>query len=334
MSGVRRACVAVGVAAVAALPLAGCATLVGARPLDAARVGATSYHLLRVDGRARSVLLHLPPAAARGPVPLVLVLHGHHADGAVARDATGFDAAADARGVAVAYAEGTGPLRRAALAWNTGGGFGWAEAHGVDDVRFVDALLDTLVGRGWVQPRRVVAAGFSAGGMLALRLACERAERFAAVVDVAGTMPDRACRPTRPLRVLLVQGDADPELRAEHAAARALHRLRGHGHAFATSLEGAFEFWARQARCAPTRTLAVHRGWRLVRADRCAPGGDAALVTVEGHPHAWPGGVRSWVFAPRPSDAVDATQLTLDLVAPPDPVVGAGDAGRRASAPR
>jgi polyhydroxybutyrate depolymerase len=295
----------------------GCATLAGARALDRARPGETTYHVLHVGGAARTFLLHLPPAA-RGPVPLVLVLHGHTTSGAVAREITGFDEAADRRGVAVAYPDGSGVLRRAGLSWNTGGGFGWAEAHHVDDVAFVDALVDTLAARRLVDPGRVMAVGFSAGGMLALRLGCERAARFAAIVDVAGVMPDATCRPTRPLRVLLVQGDADEDLRREHAAARALARVRGRGHRFATSLEAAFAFWARQAACGRARETTEHGTWRITSALGCVAGAGASLVTIRGHPHAWPGGGRTWLGAPSPSDAVDATALTLDLLAAPD----------------
>jgi polyhydroxybutyrate depolymerase len=298
----------------ASLFAAGCATLAGARSLDRARPGETTYHVLRVGGASRTFILHLPPAAKLAPVPLVVMLHGHHANAAVARAVTNFEVEADRRGVAVVYPDGSGLLRRLALSWNTKGAFGWAEAHGVDDIAYIDALLDTLSGRRIIDPHRVVAAGFSAGGMLALRLGCERAERFTAIVDVAGAMPDVACRPSRPLRVLLMQGDADDELRSEFATARALARLRGRGHAFAHSLEQSFAFWAARAGCGAERLNEAHAEWRSTHATGCTPGAGATLVTVKGHPHAWPGGERPWFGAPLPSDAVDATAFTLDLL--------------------
>jgi polyhydroxybutyrate depolymerase len=58
----------------------------------------------------------------------------------------------------------------------------------VDDVAFLDALLDDLAGAYRVDPRRVFATGMSNGAMMAYRLASELSERIAAVAPVAGTM--------------------------------------------------------------------------------------------------------------------------------------------------
>ena len=77
---------------------------------------------------------------------------------------------------------------------------GYAAKHGVDDVAFLDSLVERLAAAKRIDRTRVTAAGFSAGGMLALRLACERPATFSRVVDVAGAMPDTVCARARRCR--------------------------------------------------------------------------------------------------------------------------------------
>ena len=306
---------AVGALSAAAL-LAGCAPLLGARALAAARPGETTLHTLRVAGRERAFLLHLPPAAARGRVPLVLALHGDGGSGAVLRETTRLDRAADAAGVAVAYPNGTGRLGWLLLGWHADRHCcGRALARGVDDVGYVDAVLAALRAVPALAVDRVAVVGFSAGGTLALRLACARADRVAAVADVAGTMPDVACAPARPISTLFVQGAADDELRGELRLLR--HRRAPHR---THSLDAALRWWAARAGCGRDgRPVTVARDSTAARvretAVDCPPGLAAELWTVADHPHAWPGGLRPWPFAPRPAPSVDASALVLAFFA-------------------
>ena len=292
-----------------AVALGGCAPLLGVRALSTARPGTTTFHEVQVDGRARHFLLHLPPGAAQRRVPLVLAFHGHGGNGAVLRASSRLDEAADALGFAVAYPDGTGPLGWIGLSWNAGTCCGRAHARAVDDLAFVDTLVATLRRSPAVDTTRTFAVGFSAGGMLALRLACERAATFTAVADVAGAMPDLPCTPARPVSVLLVQGADDDELRFDLRTLR-----RPHGHAYAQSLEQALQFWAQLAGCATgvtardSTTTRVHE-----RAVGCPDGRAVELVTIARHPHAWPGGVATWWFAPRPAPHVDASHAVLEF---------------------
>jgi len=55
------------------------------------------------------------------------------------------------------------------------------------ELQFLDRLLDVLEERHAIDPKRLIAAGFSAGGMMVWNLACYRAARFKAFVPIAGT---------------------------------------------------------------------------------------------------------------------------------------------------
>jgi len=291
-----------------AVPLTtACARLVGARSIARARGGATTFHTVRVDGRERSFLLHLPPAASRGvPLPLVVALHGHTGNANTIRQESALDAAADRAGYVVAYPNGTGILRVAVLSWNAGACCGWAHRHAVDDVAFIGALADTLAAHALVDRRRVYAAGFSSGGTLALLLACGSRPVVAGIVSVSGTMPEAPCTPSSRVAVMLLAGDGDDELARDHAENAA------HGAPlYARSFEAARAFWSARDGCAGT---AVESTPALVttRSLGCAPGAEVEQVVVRGQRHAWPGGEKPWWFSPTPSP-LDGAGLALDF---------------------
>ena len=73
--------------------------------------------------------------------------------------------------------------------------------HGlaVDDVAYLDAILDDATRRAPVDPARIYIAGYSNGGFMAHRYACERAARLAAIAAFSGDPWKDAtlCKPTR-----------------------------------------------------------------------------------------------------------------------------------------
>ena len=65
-----------------------------------------------------------------------------------------------------------------------------------DELPFFDALLDDLVENLGIARDRIVAGGFSAGGMMTWNLACYRSAEFAGFVAISGTYwsgPPEAC---------------------------------------------------------------------------------------------------------------------------------------------
>ncbi|MCB9248770.1 MAG: hypothetical protein H6613_09605 [Ignavibacteriales bacterium] len=58
----------------------------------------------------------------------------------------------------------------------------------VNDVGFIDALLDTLANNYSIDEERIYCCGFSLGGFMSHRLACQLSNRIAAIADVAGSI--------------------------------------------------------------------------------------------------------------------------------------------------
>ncbi|MBN8938826.1 MAG: hypothetical protein J0H01_05015 [Rhizobiales bacterium] len=81
-----------------------------------------------------------------------------------------------------------------------------------DDLAFATAVLDDVMARYPVDPRMVVAGGFSAGGFITWNLACYRPGRFTGFLPVAGAfwepVPEGPC-PGGPVRLRHVHGRWD-----------------------------------------------------------------------------------------------------------------------------
>jgi len=160
-----------------------------------------------VGDTLRTFALYVPEAEQLGSAaPLILVFHGSGSSGAGMRSIGGFDALADREGFVVAYPNA--PLGN----WAERCGCNNADRLGVNDTGFVSALIDSLEVAFPIDPGRIYAAGLSQGGLFAHRLACDMADRFAAVVSVVGpisTPLSEDCVPGRPISVLTMMGTAD-----------------------------------------------------------------------------------------------------------------------------
>lgn len=157
---------------------------------------------LPFGGLTRTYRVHVPPGP---PVGLVLNLHGGAATAAGQQVLSDFDAVADAAGFVVVYPDGYDK------SWADGRGASPADRHHVDDVGFLVALAGKLASEFEVGSGPVFATGMSNGAFMANRLACDRADVFAAIAPVSGTLGVGVrCSPSRPVSVLEVHGTADP----------------------------------------------------------------------------------------------------------------------------
>jgi len=155
------------------------------------------------DGLVRTYVVYLPQSYQAGDhLPLMIALHGLTQSGNSMMGFSNFNAVADTGNFIVVYPDGVGN------AWNVG----FSGGSTADDVGFISALIDTLAAHYQINTERVYACGFSNGGFLSYRLACELTHRIAAIGPVAGTMTDGSaagCQPEFPIPVLHIHGTAD-----------------------------------------------------------------------------------------------------------------------------
>ncbi len=206
----------------------------------------TDTRVVLADGRA--YVLHVPPELRSNPTrtagrPVMVFLHGLDSDPADAARSTGFDRLSDRDGVLVAYPEG---IRRS---FNAGLCCGQAVVEGVDDVDFLADVVADLRRRG---AGRVSAVGFSNGGMMAYRLACERPGLIDTVGVMSGTLEVPRC--AGPIRALHLHGDRDTAVPFE-----------------GTSYSKRLDTFLRDVRSIPG----------------AAPGSDITIRRLSPYPHRW-----------------------------------------------
>lgn len=276
-----------------------------------ALVGPTTGTFSVPDAVKRPYFVAVPEG--EGPFPLVI---GLHAGGSRIEDfrqltcpdgvpwsGACLDDLARSEGFVLVIPSGTSALflddRRS---WNAGGGdngYRCSAARGceesVDDVGYLDTVVDEVRRAVAVDPTRVYAVGMGNGGAMAHRLACERSTVYAGVVDVAGAnqvQTSQGCFPARPVPVLSIHGDADPcwgfaeETTCKNDEAGRL-----------VSARDSFAAWRAMNGCALGEDAIEVSAVELIGDDdgtgahREAGQGcvaDAVLVVVEGGGHAWP----------------------------------------------
>lgn len=261
---------------------------------------AADSRLLEFGDRERTYLVYRPAGLDRHKsAALVVMLHGALGTGEQAERAYGWDAEADRGGFVVVYPDGVGRT------WNAGGECcGRAHRADIDDVGFLDSLIEAVARDENIDRKRVYLTGMSNGGAMTYRYACEGRHRLAAIGPVA-TSFTYACEKARPLPVMAVHGLADKTVPFEGGAGR-----RGRNLVW-QPVQSSLDVFRNADRCgAPTL---AQDGVVTTSTARCDNGLEVVLITVADAGHQWPGSHREEGLGARllqldePSQAFAAT---------------------------
>lgn len=179
--------------------------------LSSTAIAQWSTHTLSHGGLTREYMLYLPNNYDESnPASLVLTLHGL---GGTMQNFSqmGFDRVADTTNYIVISPQAVSDIL-AGTAWNSRAGIlGYYPNSNVDDIGFLNALIDNTIANYAVNPDRVFMCGFSMGGFMTQRMACESNGKFAAFASVAGTIGSgiNACSPGRAVPVAHFHGTED-----------------------------------------------------------------------------------------------------------------------------
>jgi polyhydroxybutyrate depolymerase len=161
--------------------------------------------------RARPYDVDPPDGWSNGkPLPLLVVLHGYGANGFSQEAFFGLHSIVDARQILVAFPDGTVDQTGAHF-WNATDACCNFYGSNVDDVAYLNALLDDVQINYNVDKRRIYLVGHSNGAFMAHRVACDSSARIAGVMAFAGDVwkdPSK-CNPSQPVPLLQIHGDAD-----------------------------------------------------------------------------------------------------------------------------
>jgi polyhydroxybutyrate depolymerase len=140
------------------------------------------------------------------PIGAIIFAHGYRGTAAGVMRNKALTALASELGVAfiAAQADGTD--------WKIPNAPHGANPDGTGELAYFDALIADVTTRFAIDPTRLVASGFSSGGMVVWHLACNRGDRFAGFVPMSGTFwaPVPETCPSGPVNLIHYHGDADP----------------------------------------------------------------------------------------------------------------------------
>lgn len=159
-------------------------------------------------GLTRDYRLYIPknynPSKA---APLVLNLHGLTSN-AIQQEFYGdFRPIADTAGFLICHPNGTVSVTTGLTFWNVG----LAAGENVDDVGFIEALIDSLSAKYNIDSKRIYSTGMSNGGFMSYLLACA-STRFAAIASVTGSstpLIDIKCKTANAIPIMEIHGTAD-----------------------------------------------------------------------------------------------------------------------------
>jgi len=244
---------------------------------------------LTTGGLNRTYLVHVPEGYdQKTPMPVVLALHGATMNGPMMAWFSGLNKKSDEAGFIVVYPNGTGT--HSSFFWNGGNCCGSAMLNKVDDVAFIDALLDDLMRAYPVDAQQVYATGMSNGAIMAYRLASELSDRIAAIAPVAGSLGTEIRQPKRPVSVLHIHGTMDEYI--PFKGGRGEKSITGTDF---RSVDESIWAWVTANGCAesPQIDLLSKSGDETTVTRKTYSSGkdgtEVILVVIEGGGHTWPG---------------------------------------------
>ena len=178
----------------------------------------TSFALTTTFEGNRPFNLFVPTTYnAATPAALIIALHGFNQDGAKFEKYLDLTPIAEADDILYVHPDGTADTHGVRF-WNATPECCDFQTPKVDDDAYIMSIIDQISAQYSVDPNRIYIIGHSNGGFMANRLACNHADRIAAVVNIAGgTFTSAAlCKPAAPISVLQIWGSKDVTYKGNH----------------------------------------------------------------------------------------------------------------------
>ena len=155
--------------------------------------------------------------SSSNPVPLIISLHGFNQSGTKFEKYLDLTPIAQADDIIYVHPDGTADTHGVRF-WNATPECCDFQSPKVDDDAYVMSIIDSVSAQYAIDPNRIYVIGHSNGGFMVNRLACNHADRIAAVVNMAGGSYTTAgsCKPAAPVSVLEIWGTADETFKGNH----------------------------------------------------------------------------------------------------------------------
>ena len=238
------------------------------------------------EGIQRDYILYIPAIYdASEDVPLVLNFHGYGTNANQQMFYGDFRDIADTEGFILVHPQGTS--LNGSQYWNVGSP--GSSGIPVDDVGFIEALIDELANSYTINLDRVYATGMSNVGFMSFLLACQLSEKIAAIASVTGSMTFDTydnCNAQHPTPILQIHGTSD-------------NIVPYNGNTGSLSIDDVISYWVNYNNCDTNPTITTFpdldpSDGSIVEHIVYTDGDNAStteLMKVIGGGHTWPGSV-------------------------------------------
>ena len=162
-------------------------------------------------GGDRPVTVNLPTALTN-PAPLLILLHSASTSGAHQERYMKLGPIAKKSGIIYIAPDGTMSPEGKRF-WNASKSCCNKFNQEVDDVAYINSLIDEISAKTPVDPKRIYLIGHSNGAFMSYSFAC-KTNKVAAIVAIAGAMDvNPECTPSAPVSLLDIHGTADKTIK-------------------------------------------------------------------------------------------------------------------------
>jgi len=243
------------------------------------------------QGAERTFTIYVPTRLdASKEHPTVLVFHGGLGDASDVQSTSDMNTKANEERFIAVYPEAANQY------WNDGRD---TTVSPIDDVAYVNTMLNKLEDEWQIDRSKVFASGISNGGMMTQRLACELTSSFAGFAVVAANMPANlsgGCNPGGRAPIVFFNGTQDPLMPYDGGDIASIPALGIGAGGTVLSVDDTLSLWAGKNSCgapsaeslddiAPDDTTV-----EKITYNGCTQG-DLEAFKINGGGHNWPGSV-------------------------------------------
>lgn len=217
----------------------------------------SEYKRIEIDGRARKYLIKIPSSYSDDEnFPLVLVLHGGGGSARTMKEKSNFDRVSEEENFIVVYPDGTGRNNYFLHAWNSGYISGYANKNEIDDVSFLNQLIEDLKQKYNIDGEKIFMTGHSNGAKMTYRFGAEYSKKLSGIAPVSGSIGGREDKnaplyiipePTEPLSVIHIHGKKDEYVPYNGGKGKSILGAR-----YDLSAEESVMFWVKNNNCSKT----------------------------------------------------------------------------------
>ena len=237
-----------------------------------------TLHTITIEGALpRTYYLNIPPKYTPGtPVPLLFGFHGLGGSANLFREQSQIDLFTNDMNVISVFPNGYGSIAGVENSWNAGSCCGQASIIQLDDVKLISMITKSVQLRYDIDKKNVWAIGFSNGGMMSYRLACELSDQFTAVGVGAGALMTSTCSPPNPVSVIHINGGLDVKI-----------PVNGGGPYLAPDSTKTFQLVNSSNQCSGMTYSETIESTKTQISGSCFDGTEAKLISYADQDHMW-----------------------------------------------